>query len=99
MDQSQGSQQEIYRLVKENNKMLHKMRRNAFWGAVIKIILYVVLLIIIPYWLYATYLAPIVNSTLETVEKMQGTSANAQLQLENLQETLKQFDLSQYFGR
>ncbi|RJR14020.1 hypothetical protein C4585_00925 [Candidatus Parcubacteria bacterium] len=99
MDPAQGTQQEIYRLVKENNAMLHKMRRNAFWGGVIKFVLYVVFIVVIPYWLYMTYLAPIVDSTLQTVEQIQGTSANAQLQLESLQQALQQFDLSQYFGR
>lgn len=79
--------------------MLYKMRRNAFWGGLIKFVLYIVFLVVIPYWLYATYLAPIVASTLDTVGQIQGTSANAQLQLESLQQALQQFDLSQYFGR
>ena len=86
-------------MVKENNHLLHKMRRNALIGGIIKFLLYIGLLVVLPYWLYATYLAPIVESTMQTVEQMQGTSANAQLQLENLQNALKQFDLSQYLGR
>ena len=38
--------QEVLRLTKENNKMLHKMRRNAFWGGVIKFVLYAVVFLI-----------------------------------------------------
>ncbi len=82
--------EELYRLAKDNNRMLHAMRRNAFWGGVIKFILYAAL-IIVPLWLYATYLAPMVNQMLETVNQIQGTGASAQAQLGNFQDMLKRF--------
>ena len=97
MEGEQGTQQEIYRLVKENNRMLHKMRRNAFIGGIIKFLLYAVLLVALPRWLYSTYLAPIVESMTETMQQIQGAGAQTQTQFEKLQEALKQFDLAEYF--
>jgi len=99
MDSNQSTQQEIYQLVKENNRMLHKMRRNAFIAGIIKILLYLGLFVVLPYWLYVTYFAPIIDSTLQTMQQIQGTSAEAKLQVENLQNAIKQFDLTQYLGR
>ena len=80
----------MYRLTKENNKMLHKMRRNALWGGVIKFLLYAVLFLALPFWLYATYLAPVLESTMQTMNQIQGTGAKAQAQFGSFQEMLKQ---------
>jgi len=83
-------QQEMYRLTKENNKMLHKMRRNALWGGIIKFLLYAVLFLALPLWLYATYLAPVLESTMRTMNQIQGTGAKAQAQFGSFQEMLQQ---------
>ncbi len=80
----------MYRLVKENNRMLHSMRRNAFWGGLIKILIYAALFLVLPFWLYMTYLAPVVESTMQTMNQIQGTSAKAQAQFGGFQEMLKQ---------
>ena len=85
--------------MKENNRMLHAMRRNAFIGGIIKFLLYVGLFVALPLWLYSTYLAPIITSTMETMQQIQGTGTQAQSQIDKLQETLNQFDLTQYFKR
>ena len=84
------AQQEMYRLVKENNHMLHKMRRNAFWGGLIKLVIYGVLFLAVPLWLYTTYLAPVLESTMRTMNQIQGTGAKAQAQFGSFQEMLKQ---------
>ena len=76
--------------------MLHAMRRNAFMGGFIKILLYVVFLVVVPYWVYTTYLAPVLESTMEAVNQIQGTGAQVQTQFSGLQEMLNKFDLSQY---
>ena len=76
--------------------MLHAMRRNAFIGGLIKILLYVVFLVVVPYWVYTTYLAPVLESTMEAVNQIQGTGAQVQTQFSGLQEMLNKFDLSQY---
>lgn len=83
--------EEMYRLTKENNKMLHKMRRNAFWGGLIKILLYVVLFLALPFWLYVTYLAPVLESTMQAVNQIQGTGARAQAQFGSFETTWKDF--------
>lgn len=64
---------ETYRLAKENNRMLHTMRRNAFWGGVIKVVIYI-LLLGVPIWLYLQYLGPLLQDTLRTIQQVQGVS-------------------------
>ena len=83
--------EEMFRLAKDNNRMLRSMRRNAFWGGIIKFILYIVIFVALPLWLYMTYLAPIVESMTKTMEQIQGTGAQAQAQFSSFQEILKQF--------
>lgn len=78
---------EIYRLTRENNRMLHAMRRNAFLGGIIKLLIYAAMLII-PLWLYMQYLAPVVNDMQKMLLQVQGTGAQAQTQVQGLQELL-----------
>ena len=84
-------QQEMYRLTKENNKMLHKMRRNALWGGIIKFLLYAVLFLALPFWLYVTYFAPVLESTMQAVNQIQGTGARAQAQFGSFEAMWKDF--------
>jgi len=79
--------------------MLHAMRRNAFIWGLVKFLLYIGLLVALPLWLYATYLAPILESTNEALLQIQGSGAQAQGQFEKLQELLSRFDLTQYLER
>ena len=90
MDPNQQRMEELLRLTKENNRMLHSMRRHAFWGGLIKILLYAGLFVILPFWLYMTYLAPVLESTMETMNQIQGTGAKAQAQFGSFQDMLKQ---------
>ena len=85
------TQEEIYRLVKENNKMLHGMRRTAFWGGLFKLLIWAGL-IAAPIWLYAIYLAPVVQSLQQTVNQVQGVSSQAQGQLNGLGDVFKQLE-------
>jgi len=99
MSPEQDTLQEIYRLAKDNNRMLHAMRRNAFIGGIIKILVYVVLFIGLPLWLYVTYLAPTLENLLNTMNQIQGTGASAQLQLDKFKDTLGALNPAQYFGQ
>lgn len=81
---------ETYRLAKENNRMLHAMRRNAFLGGIVRLIAYAAL-IIVPLWFYATYLAPTVNQLVSTMNQVQGVSSKAQAQFGDLQGLLDTF--------
>jgi predicted PurR-regulated permease PerM len=68
---------EIYRLSRENNQMLHSIKRHAFWGTILKIGLYL-LALGIPIWLYFTYLSPIVKQFEETISTATGTKVELQ---------------------
>ena len=85
--------EQVLKLTKENNRMLRSMRRNAFLGGLFKLIFWAAL-IILPFWLYQQYLAPVVNSTLETMQQVQGTSAQAQAQFNSLSESLEKLKSS-----
>ncbi|MDO8561753.1 MAG: hypothetical protein Q7S05_02915 [bacterium] len=87
IDADRQMQEEILRLEKDNNRMLHKMRRNAFWGGVLKVIFWIAI-IVAPIWFYSAYLAPVVQSFQNTVDQVQGTGAKAQEQLNGFQEML-----------
>ena len=82
---------ELLRLTKDNNHMLHAMRRNAFWGGIIKFVLYALVLVAAPLWLYATYIMPIMQEMLGTYQQIQGTGARAQAQFSDFQNLLKKF--------
>ena len=90
--------EQIFKLTKENNRMLHSMRRNAFLGGLFKLILWSGF-IILPIWLYMQYLAPVVNSTLDAMQQVQSTSAEAQAQFGGLTESLEKLrsQFPQYF--
>lgn len=89
---------EILRLSKENNRMLHSMRRNAFLGGIFKFVLWAAF-IIIPLWLYMQYLAPVMTSMVETMNQIQGTRTGAQEQMSGLNDALQklQAQFPQYF--
>jgi len=84
------SQQEMYRLTRENNKMLHSMRRNALVSGIIKFIFWAILLLA-PIWFYMTYLNTTVQQMLQTMQSMQGTSAKAQAQFADFSSMIKAF--------
>ncbi|OGG49620.1 hypothetical protein A2763_02965 [Candidatus Kaiserbacteria bacterium RIFCSPHIGHO2_01_FULL_54_36] len=90
LNPGEGQQREIYRLVRENNQMLHKMRRHAFWGGLIKFIVYA-LLLLAPLWLYMQYLAPVLDSTMQAVNQIRGTGAKAEAQFSGLEDAWQQF--------
>lgn len=90
IEYEQDKLDDILRLTKENNRMLHSMRRNAWLGGILKLVMWLVV-IILPFWLYLQYLAPMMQGMLETYQQIQGTSASAQAQFGQMNEYLKQF--------
>lgn len=87
----QSEIREILRLVNENNRMLHSMRRNAFLGSLIKFVIYAAFLLV-PIWFYMTYMSGSVNALLADFNKMQGTAGATQTQFVNLQNTIKDIE-------
>ena len=90
MPNSEKKLEEIYRLTKQNNKMLRSMKRWAFWGTIFKILLYA-LFLGIPLYLYFTVLQPVLNDTAAAFQQVQGTGAGAFLQLQELGSLLNNF--------
>lgn len=86
---------ELLRLTKENNKMLHAMRRSAWLGGIFRLISWIAL-VIIPLWLYMQFIAPVMQSMLQTYEQIQGSSASAQAQLTQMGDYISQF--KSFFG-
>jgi hypothetical protein len=80
---------EILRLTKDNNRVLHSMRRSQWLGGIFKLLMWVAF-IIIPLWLYMQYVAPMMMDVLETYQQLQGTSANAQVQFSQMNAYLEQ---------
>ena len=76
----------ILKLVKENNRLLRKMRRNAIIGNILRIIWWAVL-IGLPIILYYYYLQPYVDQFVETYQGLQSGVENIQ----NFGDQLPQF--------
>jgi len=76
-----------HRIVKENNRMLHAMRRNAFIGGVIKVIVWVALLGV-PIWFYIQFVHPVFSSAVDTINQVQDTGAQVGAQFGELGDLL-----------
>ena len=81
---------ELLRLTKDNNRMLHAARRSAWLGGIFRVLVWAAF-IIVPFWLYIQYLAPVMQQMLKTYEQVQGTSAAASAQLNGIQEAFQKF--------
>lgn len=82
----------IYDLAKDNNRMLHAMRRNAFVGGFFRLVLWAVA-VFIPLYMYFVYFQPVISELTSSIGAMKaaGASASAQAgqfgaQLSNIQE-------------
>ena len=82
---------EIHRLTRENNEMMHHMRRSAFFWGFVKFIIYAALLTA-PVWFYLTYLNGAVQQMIATVNKIEGTSSQAQNQFQGFENALQQVE-------
>lgn len=90
--------EQVLRLAKDNNRMLHAMRRSAWLGGILKLVLWAAF-IIVPFWLYMQYLAPVMTSAMQTMQQIQGTGAKAQAQFGDLNAAMQklQEQFPQYF--
>ena len=91
MDPNRQLIEETNRLVKDNNRMLHAMRRHALWGGIFKFIFWTAILVA-PIWFYMTYLNATVEKMLHTIDAIQGTNTKAQAQLGNFEQTWKDLE-------
>lgn len=79
-----STQDEVYKLVKENNRMLKKMRRDAFVGGILKFVWWVLILFVIPYFLYTTYLQPQIEALTAAYQNVENTTNSVNARLEGI---------------
>lgn len=95
------SEEDIYKLVKDNNRMLHSMRRNAFISSIFKIVFWIVILVVLPYlsWLF---IQPYLDAATGAYQEVQGsvnTLNNAASDIEEAKNSFPDFgDLLNQFG-
>src|SRR5580693_4400953 len=82
---------EIYRLTRENNELMHRARRSAFFWGFVKFILYAALLAA-PIWFYVTYLNGTVQQLLQDVNKIEGVNTQAQNQFQGFETSFQQLE-------
>lgn len=79
--------EEIYKLTKENNRMLHAMRRDAFVGGIFKFVFWIVLFVVLPYIAYTLYLQPYITTlqgAYENLNEKADTLSGAAKDLEDI---------------
>lgn len=64
--------------------MLKQMRRSAFIGGIFKFVWWILILVVIPYFLYVTYLAPQLAALNALYQNVENTNNSVQAQLEGL---------------
>lgn len=88
MELNEGRLQEIERIVRDNNRILHGMRRRAFIGGLIKLAIYVFVLVIAPLWIYTTYLQPLMQSASQVLNSAQRAGNGIEAQFNPLRDAL-----------
>lgn len=82
--------EETYKLARDNNKMLRRMRRAAWLGGIFKVLFWAVI-IGVPAWLYYEYAQPIIGDLMQTISQVQGASAQIQ-QMGGSMQQIQQLD-------
>ena len=95
------SLEDIYKLAKDNNRMLRAIRRDAFVGGILKFVFWIAIFFILPYILYVVYLQPYletIQSTYENLNQSAGTLSSAAKDVEELKNQFPNFaDLLKQF--
>ena len=71
------------------------MRRRAFWGGIVRLFIYLVLLAV-PVWAYFTYLSPVIKQMDATISSVTGKKIQLEGQFAEFQKIFEQFQ--QRFG-
>ena len=75
-------------LTKENNKLLKKMRRNAFLGGLLKLV-WISIVIGVPVYVYINFLAPVLDQVLDAAQTVQEVGGKVEGIPGQIQEKLK----------
>jgi hypothetical protein len=70
--------EDTYELARENNRILHAQRRDAFVGGIVKFIFWILIFLILPYYLYAFYLKPYLDQFVATYQGIEEKTAPLQ---------------------
>ncbi len=83
-------------LTEENNRLIRSMRRMSFWGGVLKVVWWLLILVILPFAAYYFYLAPYVEQFMSGVKEVQGIRADIQSNnpLADLKKMFEQYQAS-----
>ncbi len=86
------TQDEIYKLVKDNNRMLKAMRRDAFVGGIFKFIWWGLILVVLPYFTWL-YIQPYLQGALNTYQGVQQKADSVNASVSGFQDLLKKFGI------
>ena len=89
MDQDiQDLRKKNLELNKENNKLLKKMRRNAFLGGLLKLV-WIAVLIGVPVYVYFNFLEPVLGQILDSLQTVQEVGSKIEVLEGQIQEKLR----------
>ncbi|MDB5188203.1 MAG: hypothetical protein JWO50_723 [Candidatus Kaiserbacteria bacterium] len=80
---------DIDRLTKENNQLLHSMRRASFIGGVLKVIMYIIFLGA-PIWIYLTYFSGTVDGMITMYQQAKTLNTQTQSKFTGFEDMVKQ---------
>jgi hypothetical protein len=83
---------DIDRLTKENNQLLHSMRRASFIGAVFKVAMYIVFLGA-PIWIYLTYFSGTVDDMINFYQQARTLNTQTQSKFTGFEDMLKEMQM------
>ncbi len=99
MDDDRAKQ--MFAMVEDNNRMLRAMRRNAFVGGIFKFVIWIAVLVVIPYFTWL-YLQPYLDLILTQYQQIEGQSAEVSQLIEQVQGAGSGFpgleSILEYFG-
>ncbi len=75
--------QRTYALVKENNKLIKRMRRRAVVYGLFRLVL-LVIMVGVPIWVYFTFLQPVFQQGINTLDQVQELSGQVGEQILNV---------------
>lgn len=82
---------EIYKLAKDNNRMLRAMRRDAFIGGIVKFVFWIAIFFVLPYILYVLYLQPYLENIQSAYESFNQNAQAVNEAARNVEELKNQF--------
>ncbi|MEK9176803.1 MAG: hypothetical protein AAB923_00745 [Patescibacteria group bacterium] len=96
-DKAAPTLDEVYKLTKENNKLLRAMRRDSFVKGVLGFVWWIFILVVVPYFTYL-YLKPYFDIIIAQYQQVQGQSAEAAALIEQFKQAGSGFpDIAKLF--